>query len=395
MNVWNSLAGMVRVRITSACVETALLELNTHGIVVMNLVKIDELSATAQIMRRDYRRARKLARQKGCEIDVEEKKGVYWSLKGFVRRPVLIAGLSVLFIMSLYLPTRVLFVTVRGNSVVPSRLIVEKASECGIGFGASRREVRSERMKNALLQSLPQLQWAGVNTYGCVAVISVEERTRQNTEKSGIEVNSIVAARDGVIEELTVLRGNALCKVGQAVKRGQLLVSAYTDCGLSIRAEAAQAEIRARTMRSHCSLTLCTSAQRRKTLEEETYYSIKVGKNIINLCKGSGISDPTCVNMYEEIPLMLPGGFQLPVSVLKKRIIYREISSVTELDPQPYEWICDQAKEYLCEQMIAGQVLHCLDSIRIGENVCRYDGVYACSEQIGQIFYERKMQKNG
>lgn len=32
-------------------------------------------------------------------------------------------------------------------------------------------------MKNALLSAIPELQWAGVNTYGCRAVISVRERT--------------------------------------------------------------------------------------------------------------------------------------------------------------------------------------------------------------------------
>ena len=88
-------------------------------------------------------------------------------------RPVLLAGLGILFLLAMYLPSRVLFIRVEGNMQIPDRQILAAAEECGIRFGASRREVRSEKVKNALLSSVPQLQWAGVNTAGCVATISV------------------------------------------------------------------------------------------------------------------------------------------------------------------------------------------------------------------------------
>ncbi len=396
MGFWSSLAGTICVEITSASVEQALTELNVQGITLVNVKRIDDLVVSAQILRRDYRRARKLAKQRGYDIRVVKRQGLYWLLKGLLVRPVMIVGMCMLLFLSVYLPTRVLFVTVQGNASVASRLIVEKASECGIGFGSSRRSVRSERMKNALLQSLPQLQWAGVNTYGCVAVISVEERSVQdaNEDVAG-KVNSIVAARDGIIEELTVLRGNALCRVGQAVKQGQLLVSAYTDCGLSIKAESAQAEIKASTMRSQSAVTPCNAAQRGQVLREETHYSIQIGKNIIKLCKGSGISDPTCVKMYERIPLLLPGGFQLPVSMIGERVIYHEIQTLTESDPQKYSWLIDQAQAYLRSQMVAGQILHCLDNMRMQGDACYLDGIYACTELIGQVLYERNIQGNG
>lgn len=395
MGFWSSLAGTVSIEITSASVEIALTVLNTYGIVLTNVRQINDLVTAAEVNRKDYRRVKKIAQKRGDEVRIVAKSGVYWHLKRLKYRPVLLLGMAVLFLLAVYLPTRVLFVTVQGNSEIPSQLIVEKAAQCGIGFGASRRSVRSEKMKNALLGTIPELQWAGINTYGCIAVISVNERSTPDIEDETKRVCSIVAARDGIIEELTVLRGTPFCKVGQAVKEGQLLVSAYTDCGLTIKAESAQAEVIASTMRTQRAVTLATAEKRGHVIREESYYSVKIGKNIIKLCKDSGISDPTCVKMYEQIPLLLPGGFQLPVSIIKEQIVYCEIQTVAESDLQTFAWLKDQSKAYLHSQMVAGEILHSLDAVDLQEEICCFDSVYACRELIGQILYERDFLKNG
>ena len=79
-------------------------------------------------------------------------------------------------------------------------------------------------MKNALLQQIPTLQWAGINTDGCVATISVREKTVQMQQDVRYPVISIVAVRDGYITQMTVTAGSAGCKVGQSVEKGQVLI---------------------------------------------------------------------------------------------------------------------------------------------------------------------------
>ena len=89
---------------------------------------------------------------------------------------VLIIGLMLLLFFSVWLPSRVLFIEIQGNDTLSAQSILEEAKDCGIIMGASRRFVRSQQVKNTLLDKLPQLQWAGVETIGCVAVITVRER---------------------------------------------------------------------------------------------------------------------------------------------------------------------------------------------------------------------------
>ena len=146
----------------------------------------------------------------------------------------------------LTVPGRVFFIEIEGNQQIPDRLILEVVQENGIQFGAVRRDIRSEKIKNILLEKIPQLQWVGVNTNGCVAVISVRERQFENDSQE-YSFGSIVASRDAIIQQITVLRGTQLCKVGQAVKAGEILVSAYKDYGISVKMTGAKAEIYGQT----------------------------------------------------------------------------------------------------------------------------------------------------
>ena len=62
-------------------------------------------------------------------------------------------------------------------------------------------------------------------------------------------------SRDGFIVSATVTRGNFLCRVGQSVKAGQVLISGYTDCGICIQATRAEGEIYAQTSRDFAAVT--------------------------------------------------------------------------------------------------------------------------------------------
>ena len=159
-----------------------------------------------------------LLEKRGDRVCVQMRSWRFYLEQSVLKRPLLYAGLALLFACSLMLPTRILGVWVEGNSTVPTRRILEAAQQSGIRLFAPCAEVRSEKMKNALLSAIPELQWAGVNTYGCRAVISVRERTlperKPEPEKT---VGSIVAARDGIVESVTALQGTVLCRPGQAV----------------------------------------------------------------------------------------------------------------------------------------------------------------------------------
>lgn len=394
MGLFHSLAGLLRVQLTSADVSGLLSQISAKSIPLFRVESIDDLTVQGTIYRKDYKFLQELTEHRGDKLDIVKRQGLYWDGLDLRRRPLLIFGAAIILLLALYLPSRILFVEVEGNSAVSAKMILDAAEKCGISFGVSRREVRSEKIKNALLEQIPELQWVGVNTSGCVATISVTEKSViQQPQEPRNGVSSIVAARDGVIWECTVISGNPLCQVGQAVKAGQILVSGYTDCGIMIKAARAEAEIYAQTLRDLDVVTPTNAVQRGKQSGRETRYSLLIGKKLINLLKDSGISDTTCVKMYEKHYLTLPGGFQLPIGIVRETRIYYDCQEAESTQADSYAWLQTAAENYLQSQMVAGRILSQDAAVLLGDGVGRLSGQYACLEMIGQVKNEEILQR--
>ena len=392
MNFFKSICGTYKIRISSASIAEALTAINVAQIHIFDVTFVDELTVTGTILAYTYRRLSALLVKRGDSLKIVGREGLFWTLLSLRRRPILLLGISLFTMLALYLPTRVLFVRVEGNKAVPTNAIIEKAEFCGIKFGVSRRNVRSEKVKNALLAAMPELKWAGVNTYGCVAVISVRERSTDEQKMHHSGVASIIAKTDGVITELTVIRGTPLCKEGQAVKKGQVLVSGYTDCGLMVKAEAADAEIFAKTRHDLCIVTPVKYQKVAAITPAGRNYYLKIGKKLINFSKDSGISSATCVKMYKENYLQLPGSFRLPIALVTEELYLRTLVTDTEDD---FGWLTDYSGIYLKNQMISGNILQSDFDGRSTNEKYTLTANFACLELIGQMRYEEILDGNG
>ena len=185
MKQFTSISGFVVLELTGADIPSFLRALAEKGIHLFRIQQKNLLTAYIWVRRGDQGKIDLLAEKRGAAVRVVQRQGLYWLLLFLLRRPVIVTGIGLILLLSWFLPTRVLFVTVEGNSSIPDNRILEKAAECGITFGANRRVIRSEKVKNSLLEALPELKWTGVNTYGCTAVISVQERS-QNEAPSNL-----------------------------------------------------------------------------------------------------------------------------------------------------------------------------------------------------------------
>ncbi len=395
MDFWHSANGLIQVQITSADPPAAITAYHQAGISISETEYIDDFTIRLHIRRQDHQRAKRIAEKRGEEFSLHKKSGLYWKLKGLVKRPVLVVGLMLFLIAGAVLPNRIFFFRVEGNTSIPAKLILEYAAQCGISFGASRRQVRSEKIKNALLEALPQLQWAGINTSGCVATISVKERQIQQTVPQTNGVSSIVASRNGIILSCTATKGNALCKIGQAVKAGEVLISGYTDCGLSIRAEASEGEIYARTDWDITTVTPDNCCSRGSATGQQKKYALIIGKNRINFYKDSGISDVCCDRIYKESNLTLPGGFVLPVTLITEVWTYYEQKEETLDVQQISQQLSDFTKQYVTAQMVAGQILSAQEELTCDSGTVSLRGQYGCREMIGRIQKEEIMKPYG
>ena len=378
------MGGRVLVTLVSADIDALLRQIEQENMVLFNVHFIDELTIRFRIKSVDYPNLEKLLQKRGASVKSAQREGIGRSFRLLMGRPVLLVGITFLILLGLYLPTRIFFLRVQGNQLIPTKLILEMAEECGIAFGASARDVRSEKVKNALLEAVPELQWAGINTSGCVATISVKERQVGQAVPQDGTVTKIVAVRDGVICDMTVSNGAPVCKVGQAVSQGDTLISGYIDCDRSVRATRSRGEVYASTTHQIEALMPLDYMIRGTQMKEKQKISIIFGKKRINFFSGSGILDSSCVKMYEEKYVTLPGSFQLPIIIVTETWITCQLSGDDPTVEDATERLSSLSENYIQQQMLAGSIISQREEIDLRDGVLRLTGEYGCIEMIGR-----------
>ena len=385
MSITSSLSGIMVVEIVSADIAGTLEFLCKNRVHLWDISYQDQLTVHVRIYRHAWRKLNTLLTKHGSTVRLVAKEGIYWQFCLLLTRPIFAFGMVLFLFALIFIPSRVFFVRVEGNSTVYSNKILETAANLGVRFGTSRRYVRSEAVKNGLLSAIDELEWAGVNTKGCVAVISVREHTSEN--KIAIPNNpcDVVATRDGIVLSCDVTRGNPVCFPGQSVAAGQILISGTVDHGVAITSTAAEGEVFAATRRDISVLTHAKTQRRTADRGSKTQFRLLIGKKLINFFKGSGISGSTCVKMYSKYVLTLPGGFELPLGLVREIFIERELSEEILDEHEVRKLLSDFVSDYLRNQMIAGRILGTDEQLALGDNVYQLSGNYACTEMIGRV----------
>ena len=374
-----------RVELVSADLVGLLERITGAGVEILDVKRQSALCAVGKILPGDLKVLENLCRKRGDQCTVLRAGWGVRGKKAVSARPVLVVGILALILLTLLLPRRILFLEVVGNETLSEARILEAAQAHGLYFGVPRKLVRSEKIKNALLEEIPQLQYAGVNTRGCVGVIQVRERKDSHSVPENSGYGHVVALRDGIVTDCTAYRGNLLCAVGQAVTEGQILISGYTDSGLLIRAEQAGGEIYAQTNRVLQMKFPLTMEKKQGQRGSKRRISLVIGKKRINLWKNSGIYQATCDRMYKEYYVTLPGGFRLPLRLVSETFaMYAPVPSErSEKDAR--ELLETLAKRYLITQMNTGRIQSASVLFFTESGWVRLAGEYHCVEMIGKM----------
>jgi similar to stage IV sporulation protein len=157
---------------------------------------------------------------------------------------------SLIFLLLLYvLSSFIWLVEIEGVVNADRQAILDALSENGIKPGAFKMNLDIRGIENRILNEIPDLIWIGIELRGSKALINVQETTKPPDMIDPLTPFNIIAERDGIIEKIVVLDGEAMVGEGDTVKTGQLLVSGImqdNDSGAT-RYVHAQAQVFART----------------------------------------------------------------------------------------------------------------------------------------------------
>lgn len=357
--IFNRLRSRSCVTVSGAMPEALLNACAAAGVEIISAEPVDEVTITLTVPHRRIKQVRALARRCMCTVSEPAVAGASRLGRKLTGRIVaLVLGvcvLAVLFLSRAYIWE----IEVTGNESVSTGAILDALEQCGVGIGSFWPDFTSDSIRSRVLSLLPELSWLTVNVHGSRAEVIVRERIKKPEMIDNDEPFDIIAKKEGFITEVRALAGKALVSRGQAVSRGQTLVSGVMeDITGGTRTVHSYGEVTARTY--YEMNAVCPAAQEKKsyTGEKKTRWALIVGDRRINFYGNSSIYEADCDKIYSEYKMKIEGLFCLPVALAREESIFYERESV-EADAYRMSALLEQElHDRLLEETAGGKIIY-------------------------------------
>lgn len=219
---FDQISGIIKVTIKGKKQERLINMALTRGIYIWGIKKIGE-NIQFKVRSNGLEALKNIADESGHEIEVISEEGLPF-LKNLVKRRLGFLTGALIFILALYfMSSFIWFVQVVGNENLKTDQIIITAAKYGVYQGAAKWNFSRSEVEEAMLRDLSSLSYVKVGIKGVKATIEVVEKVLPNKEITG--PCHIVASKDGIIEDLLVLEGQANVKKGDVVTKGDILIS--------------------------------------------------------------------------------------------------------------------------------------------------------------------------
>lgn len=223
-------------------------------------------------------------------------------------------------------------IRVEGNSRIPDAAIVESLSEYGVEIGAFLPTLDLHRATNSFLIDSEEIGWMSLYRRGNVIYVKVLEKEEQDDEGMGssdVKYANLVATQDAVIDSFALLRGKPSVKVGQVVRRGELIASGILEGRAGISYVHAQGVVYGQV--SH----LIEVEIPFETVEKQVEKTVRTQKEIIFFGKSikfsnnSGNLSATYDTIENKEQICLFGRIHLPIYVTERYAVSYSDQTVT------------------------------------------------------------------
>ncbi len=272
----------------------------------------------------------KLCAAEGIEIKLSSPLGLPAFFYRYRKRAGLMLGTLLSIGLMLFSQKFVWDIRVTGNTSMSESEVLAELEACGFGVGSYIPGFRAGELENRVLISSDKISWIAVYLDGTVATVQVVEHAPKPPEEDLSKPANLVAAFDGQIEMVQLYRGDCVVKVGQAVKKGDLLVSGIYDSQTQgFRYTRAAGMVLART-EQHLTVEIPL------VYEEKVYGEAQRGEITLHffgfsgkILKSSGNVTDKCDIIEEEKGLEWFGISSLPVGVTQTSYLPYEIREAT------------------------------------------------------------------
>ncbi|AIS52179.1 putative stage IV sporulation protein [Thermoanaerobacter kivui] len=277
IKLWNFFRGYAIIKVEGLAIEKFLNLIMANDIYIWDVERKSYTTIVAKVSLRGFKEILPYARKTNCRVFVLSKKGFPFLALHLKRRKMLVFGALLCFVLIYIFSTFIWRIEVEAVNNVDKEVVIEKLSKLGLKPGISKFAIDIDKLETQFLIENDNVSWIGINVKGTNAFVKVIGKVKPKEVLSKDEPCNIIAKRDGIIYKMTVLEGEAVKKVGDTVKAGDIIVTGIIEKpGLETRFVHANAEVIARTW-----YEVYADVELKKQVFERTNNSITITKIIL------------------------------------------------------------------------------------------------------------------
>ena len=244
--------------------------------------------------------------------------GLYGLLLDLRHRYGVLIGLFVSTLFFVFSSRLVWDIRISGNEKFSDYEIESALSDLDLHVGSRFGKIDKNAIETEMLSNNKSIAWISVNRRGTVVYVEIIESENIGlTEEQRYPFSNIVADRDGVIEEITVESGVATVKVGDVVKKGDILISGVIENERGVTFCRASGSVRASGVMDVSAESLAEITEKTPKKHRLRELSIILFNFSINIFKNYRNSEKDCDIIRENRKIALFDKFRLPIRIEK------------------------------------------------------------------------------
>lgn len=309
--------------------------LNNSGDIELRNIRTKDDVTGFTINYKDKEKLTSLLNELNINVLKFEERGLYTNIINFSVIKM-IAGIIMIFILLMLVNSLFIWqISVDGNYSYSSSQITSFIHSQNINEGIIKTKIDCDKIEKALRKEFNDISWVCAEIKGTNLIIHIKENYITEISTKEDKPYDIVANRDGKITSLLVRKGKAMVKVGDTVKKGDILISGVVDVF-----DESQQILFTNFCNADGDITAETLYQFNETLEIN--YNKKTEKSrrsiyLPSVFEYKWMSLKNSKNkdiIYSDKKLKLFGNFYIPISIQKYTIINYKNSPATHTEKQ-------------------------------------------------------------
>ena len=338
--------GFLKVRFYGEFKERILSLCALNGITLWN-TRNTENGIECYISVPDFKYIRKL-HPKGVRVHIIKKTGLPFITKRYKKRSGILVGAILFFAILKLMSSYIWIIDVAGNYTVSDKEVISACESIGIREGIKKNSIYPKIEREKLLLKLDKVAWASLNIEGSRLTVNISERKETYENKV---YSNLKATTDGIITKMDIVSGTSVVKVGQAVKKGDLLVSGIVETADLTRFVNSKGTVLAETKLQIKIEEKYSQKIKIPTGKVKQKYVLEVFKLKFPLYLSRENKNYISAKKSETVKLF---GQNLPVKIHKKRFEFYNIKQVNfnsnDLNRKLEKRFLDNLKDLKCEK---------------------------------------------